>query len=421
MTTKKETLFFDNECDCDKFINIHSAEMDDVIQLLYGFLGDEIVFSLKPRKARIPLHLYNLDYDYHWKSMPEYVANETDVKKTIITLRWNSIDSDQEQTINDIIDLFGRPNIRNNSLTYPPKNQFSVSSHYWTTDDKTQPKYPIYIISKGRHETRLTSKYLEFSGINYKIVVEPQEYELYAKNIDPSKILILPDEYCGLNQGGIPARNFVWRHSRANGDKRHWILDDNIYSYVRVNNGKKIVIKSPVAFRIIEDFVDRMENVKMAGHNYTFFNISSSPQSPLTINTRIYSSILLSNDIDFEWRGRYNEDTDLSLRILKAGYTTILFNAITANKATTLTCKGGNTDTIYAEENGLLKKAQQIADFHPDCAKVIERFGRPHHFIDYTKFKKPLKLRDDYIEENETNNFGMYLIPKASSSLMKLD
>ena len=54
------------------------------------------------------------------------------------------------------------------------------------------PKFPIYIISKGRWETRMTSKALEKMGVPYSIVIEPQEYDNYASVIDPKKILVLP-------------------------------------------------------------------------------------------------------------------------------------------------------------------------------------------------------------------------------------
>jgi len=36
------------------------------------------------------------------------------------------------------------------------------------------PKYPVYIISKGRADTRLTAKALENLGVPYSIVIEPQ-------------------------------------------------------------------------------------------------------------------------------------------------------------------------------------------------------------------------------------------------------
>ena len=67
----------------------------------------------------------------------------------------------------------------------------------------SNPIYPIYIISKGRWESRLTSKTLEKLDVPYHIVIEPQEYDNYAAVIDPKKIHVLPFSNLGL--GGIPA------------------------------------------------------------------------------------------------------------------------------------------------------------------------------------------------------------------------
>jgi hypothetical protein len=39
------------------------------------------------------------------------------------------------------------------------------------------PRYPVYIISKGRWDSRLTSKALETINVPYRIVIEPQEYD----------------------------------------------------------------------------------------------------------------------------------------------------------------------------------------------------------------------------------------------------
>lgn len=57
------------------------------------------------------------------------------------------------------------------------------------------PKYPIYIVSKGRWETRLTSKALERINVPYYIVVEAHERDQYAAVIDPAKVLVLPEKY----------------------------------------------------------------------------------------------------------------------------------------------------------------------------------------------------------------------------------
>jgi hypothetical protein len=43
----------------------------------------------------------------------------------------------------------------------------------------SQPKYPVYIISKGRAYNPMTAKLFETAGIDYLIAIEPQEKEEY--------------------------------------------------------------------------------------------------------------------------------------------------------------------------------------------------------------------------------------------------
>lgn len=105
------------------------------------------------------------------------------------------------------------------------------------------------------------------------------------------------------------------------------------------------------------------------------------------MNTRVYSCILISNDIKHEWRGRYNEDTDLCLRVLKDGDCTILFNAYLCKKLPTMTVKGGNTDELYADDGRLLM-AESLRDQHPDVTKIVWKWGRWQHSVDYSVFKK---------------------------------
>lgn len=283
------------------------------------------------------------------------------------------------------------------------------------------PEYPIYIVSKGRWESRLTSKALERINVPYKIIVEEQEKDLYASVISEEKILVLPKNYLqeyetcdelGDTKGVGPgaARNFAWQHSIEMGAKRHWVMDDNIASFNRLNRNLMCKVSSGTIFRASEDFVDRYENVAIAGFNYDFFAKAKEQIPPFVLNTRIYSLLLIKNDLPFRWRGRYNEDTDLSLRVLKAGMCTVQFNAFLQEKATTQTLKGGNTDEFYAIE-GTLPKSQMIADLHPDVAKVVWRFNRWHHHVDYRAFKKNKlqRIKNIYIPD-VVNNFGMKLV-----------
>ena len=268
-------------------------------------------------------------------------------------------------------------------------------------------KYPIYVISKGRWDSRLTSKALERMKAEYRIVVEPQEFDNYAKHIDKKKILVLP--FSNLGQGSIPARNWVWEHSISEGAEKHWILDDNIYDFYRLNKNKRHIVQTPVIFKCCEDFTDRYENVPISGMNYRFFVVATEKYPPFYVNTRVYSCILIRNNLNLRWRGKYNEDTDLCLRALKQGHCTILFNAFLIEKAATMRLKGGNTDQLYAGD-GRLQMAKSLQEQHPDICTITWKFGRWQHQVNYDVFKKnKLIRRKDLILKNIVNNYGMQL------------
>lgn len=271
------------------------------------------------------------------------------------------------------------------------------------------PKYPIYIISKGRANKCLTARELNMMNVPYKLVIEPCDVEEYSKYHDPKLFLILPFE--NLGKGSIPARNWVWEHSISNGYDRHWILDDNIEGFHRLNKNMKPKVTSGTIFKCAEDFVERYTNIAIAGFNYYSFCKTTDKVPPFYLNTRIYSCILLDNSIPYRWRGRYNEDTDLSIRALKDGYCTVLFNAFLAGKVTTMRMKGGNTDHVYIDEDNRRKFAESLAEQHPDVVKVVWKFNRWHHQVDYKPFKiNKLIKKEGIIIPDGINNYGMKLI-----------
>jgi len=286
--------------------------------------------------------------------------------------------------------------------------------------DAFTTRYPIYIISKGRWESRYTSKALERMGVPYYIAIEPQEYEKYAEVIDPKKILTLP--FSNHGKGSGPARNWCWEHSQANGFKRHWLMDDNIYEFWRFHQNKRYrVERGSAIFRAAEDFVDRYENVALAGFQYKFFCVDDYPYPPYILNTRIMSCFLIDNNCPHKWRGRYNEDVDLSIRVLKEGLCTMLFYSFLCGKARTGTIKGGNTSEVYNnyQDDASLKKSQMLVEMHPDVVTLKYRYGRVHHHVDLEAIvnkngqparNNPLIVRGDVAIKNKTDNYGMKLI-----------
>jgi len=239
------------------------------------------------------------------------------------------------------------------------------------------PRYPVYVISKGRSDCCLTAKFLLKDSMPFYLVVEPQEHDLYAAFIPKAKILPLPFSNLGL--GSIPARNWVWGHAIASGSSRHWVLDDNIQSIKRRHQGLRIICDSGAALRACEDFVDRYENIAVSGMNYVMFagrGMSEGKLPPFRVNVHIYSCLLILNSITQRWRGRYNEDTDLCLQVLSAGWCTLAFNAFLIKKMRTMTMKGGNTTELY-KGDGRLKMARSLERLWPGVVTIGRRYGRP--------------------------------------------
>lgn len=288
------------------------------------------------------------------------------------------------------------------------------------------PRFPLYIVSKGRADTRLTSKALERTGVPYSIVIEEQEYDNYAAVIDPKKIIVLnkkyQDEYdtCDtlgdtVGKGPGAARNFIWDHAIANGHEWHWVMDDNIRKFHRLNKNLKIPVSDGTIFRCMEDFCLRYKNVAMAGPNYHMFAPRKTKLPPYVLNTKIYSCNLIRNNIPFRWRGRFNEDVILSLDILKKGWCTIQFNAFLQCKMWTQQVKGGNTETY--KKHGTLLKSKMMMLTHPDVCRIVWKFNRWHHSVNYGGFTQRLEKKDNLEIKSGVDNYGMKLFKIGSSVL----
>ncbi len=273
-------------------------------------------------------------------------------------------------------------------------------------------KYPVYIVSKGRFKNPLTANLFIRDGIDFKIVVEPQEYEDYCIALGKQYVLKLP--FSNLGQGSYPARNFCWEHSLKNGHKRHWVFDDNIRHFRRLNKGKRIPINGVKAIQMIEDFTDRYLNVGLSAFNYTMF-VTNETRKPFYLNVHAYSAILINNDMPYRWRMKYNEDVDLCLQVLENKLCTLLFNAVMVDKtSTTAKMKGGNQDELYknnAHEKKVLK-ARSLEEIWPEYVQTKIVFNRPHHYVNWNKHFKHGLIKDpnfDWSSLKKINEYGMKL------------
>lgn len=308
-------------------------------------------------------------------------------------------------------------------------------------------RFSYYIPTKGRADSRLTSKALDFMKIPHYLVVEPQECEMYERHIHEweketglktySTILELDLSYkeryelcddLGLTKstGPGPARNFAWDHSIKNGHEWHWISDDNIRNFLRLNNNLKIKMGDATCFRVMEDFTLRYSNVLMSGPNYRSFASQNAAMPPYVKNTRIYSCNLIYNDARwvsgdragqlFRWRGRFNEDTILSLDMLTQGFCTVQFNAFLQDKLRTQILGGGNSAEFYFKE-GTKAKSEMLKEVYPEYTELVIKFGRAHHYVNYLPFKENrLKRKSGIVIPSGINNYGMELVTVPSDT-----
>lgn len=268
-----------------------------------------------------------------------------------------------------------------------------------------QPRYPIFIPSKGRWEYRWTMKALDAIGVFYRVVVEPQQYDNYAEYIPENQLVKLPHQDKGL----VVTRNWIWDYAQAQGYKKFWTFDDNIEDFWRWNKNSKVRINTPSFLAAIEDFAERYKNAPIVGMNYFMFIKARYPDNPIRLNTRVYSNMLIETDIPYRNRGFYNDDTDLCLQILQNGYCTILFNAFLVKKRVTMSQPGGMTP--YYKDDGRYKMAKELADRWPQYVKITRKWNRWQHQVDYRPFKFNKLIPKEGVEIPQgVNNYGMRLV-----------
>ena len=366
-------------------------------------------------KTQIKKNAYE-ERSEHWLEMPQYISNNVKYYSEIEFI------FDNDEIFCDIIEQQITENTT--SINIPKLDRHREFTYKRYIGKKLKNKYPIYIVSKSRPNDCTTSFYLSLMEVEHYIVVEPQQVKMYENstllNFKYATILEMDmsyqDKYDTFDdlgntksKGPGAARNFSWEHSISNGFAWHWVMDDNaIGGFYRFNNNERVRTRNGNFFLALENFVDRFDNIGQAGLNYRMFVAQNSQYPAYALNTRIYSFLLIRNDIPYRWRGRYNEDTDLSLRMLKDGWCTVQFNNFLADKARTQVVKGGNTEEFYANE-GTAPKSQMLYDMHPDVTTLVYRFGRDHHYVDYTGFKQQLRYKDGLSKESfkEDDEYGL--------------
>ena len=410
----------------DAWAIINDLKERDTENKLYIPVRKDGVSTFKPDHKEADISAWPIKF----KDIPDFGFNDEDWCLIIVMFDsvkneeafWTHIKNNPASGINYI------PNEITKSFWLPEKAPKPTTHHRWVSDlplEQQLPQYPIYVLSKGRYEKRLTADALNEMGCPFKMIIEDCEKELYKGSEKyPTDYLIMPPELDNKGCGSITARNFAWAHSMDNKFDKHWVMDDNMNGFFRFHKNQRIKCVSPIAIKQCEIITSQYDNVFLSGLQYkSFCPEICKNKANVIINTRIYSCILIRNDLDTKlnterWRGKYNEDTDLSLRVLKSGGCNLLLQNFLCDKQTTMSCKGGNTDEIYSEKiDGLKLKYDSLYAQHPDVVKPSKKFSKTlHHQVDYSKWSNnPLKLNEcEIVSGSQTladiNEYGLKII-----------
>ena len=372
----------------------------------------------KKKKAKKDDSERDAKWKDQWWQMPVYESHDAAKPYAQVDFKFNEGDLDLAKKIFD-----QNISAKTISVWYPKLVPGWYSKLRVVGGDKN-PRYPIYIVSRSRSERCYTSRFLSQMEVPHFVVVEPQDVAAYQEKVANKYATILEldmsykDKYDTLDDwdnathstGPGPARNFAWDDSIKRGYKWHWVMDDNATEgFHWFWHNVKVKCRTGALLAACEDWVDRYDNIAMFGPNYKMFVTMDAYHPPYTMNTRIYSCNMIRNDVPFRWRGRYNEDTILSLDMLTAGWCTVQANWALFGKCTTQKVKGGNTEVFYSKE-GTKPKSEMLAKVYPDIAKVVWKFHRWHHYVDYSGFKQTLHLRDGVVPVPGENNYGMRVI-----------
>lgn len=402
-------------------MKVHTSYPDEVKTLLDSiFIPDPNNlfggYQLRYKHQKNYFKFKNVEMDDYF-DCPEYKWSDHLKERSVFDVK---LETEIEKEM--FFETFGMKRKNKKYIHYKVEENPLVNEDYEYIYD-IEPMYPIYVITKGRWEITPTIDTLETMKVNFFICVEPSEYELYCSNprVDINKILVLPEDFSKRGQGSIPVRNWVWEHSVELGYPKHWVLDDNIRWFYRYNNSLQKKIYNGVFFRIMEDYSNKFENLGLVGCQYqSFIPEIWTEHTPIVVNTRIYSTILINTELldqrlEERWRGRYNEDTDLSLRVLSTGdLCTVNFQSLLSGKLTTGSMKGGNHEIYDKHQNsGYQKKFDALKEQWGDIVTLTNKRhadGRPHHTIKYTKlFTQKLKLKEGISREPKINNYNMKL------------
>ena len=259
-----------------------------------------------------------------------------------------------------------------------------------------EPKCTIYIPSKGRPNEQKTYLHCIENNLSVKVVVEPQDYDLYKENIPAEHLIQMPKN----DQGIRYVRTFIKNYSTELNEEYHWQMDDDMqYFFFRIDNkNKRVPLRKAV--QVLENITELFNNVAISGMCNVAFAFAK--KHTVQVNRLAHGVVLVNNSVQQHWREGTVEDWDYTLCVLEQGYCTLGFNHVTFQTATSGSTQGGNAMTDWESKEERRIFYENFCDLWPGYFQVSkiknDKNSQGYSLKTKTRFlkkyKQKLKLKD---------------------------
>ena len=271
----------------------------------------------------------------------------------------------------------------------------------------------IYIISKGRPQCSTAQTLTKIKYPGEWFIVCGNNDETLSEYIEKwgDRVLIF-DWYKEIEttdtldnfgfekkgSGACPVRNATRRISEERGELRHWQLDDDYISFARYSGAdqkNKTIKDGKILFSTMYRIAELGLKTGMPNIGFCLSTAEAIPTNRLNYNRRIFNAHNMPSDEKLfqKWVGRMNDDTIHALNVWKSGRYEMQLKYLQIGMKPTQSEKGGLTE-MY-NRDGTVRKTAYVFLIAPSVAKLVIRFGRYHHKVDWDGIA-PKLIRETY-------------------------
>jgi hypothetical protein len=230
----------------------------------------------------------------------------------------------------------------------------------------------VFIPSKGRPETVLPSV---LEGYEVIVVVEPQDYDKYPKQLN---LLKLPKN----NQGICYVRNFIIKEAAKRAMPSFWMMDDDIKDFTKTVERR---LKKCPATEVLEPAEEcfQREGVAQGALEYRPFGwLERGFVKNSYCDVCVWFDVAQLKGHSYDPEVTLKEDRDITLQLLKAGKTTGRYTNGSFNTPSNSSNKGGLHE-VYKSGRELVAVEAMCKKWVGVCKKVTKPNGRTDCAIDW--------------------------------------